>query len=290
MNRLMVVGDVHGCADELEELYAKARMDDQDTVILTGDICDRGPKSKEVLTFLKAHKNIHMVLGNHDLYHLKAAEKGILPQNASALIEYHEMGKQTHDELIDYLKKQPVAIRTPYCEIFHAVRDPRKPLEEQDPELLCGDREKHRQLEKELGMPWYEAYRGDVPLIVGHINYHWEQKKHEEEGKPFVHVNRYGGKIIGADTGVDFGHALSGIIFPGEEIVTVPSKANHWEEKMKQYHFSREMRTAQIQGREISTKMPVEGKPFPTLPYGREMVTEFDPKTHPKNPAVVKLP
>ena len=47
--RLLVVGDVHGCKDELAELLAKANYTHgQDNLILAGDLVDKGPYPIEV--------------------------------------------------------------------------------------------------------------------------------------------------------------------------------------------------------------------------------------------------
>lgn len=44
--RLVFVGDVHGCVDELKELLENAKFDEQnDHLILTGDIVNKGETS-----------------------------------------------------------------------------------------------------------------------------------------------------------------------------------------------------------------------------------------------------
>ena len=64
-----VIGDVHGCFDQLINLLDKIDYDSQkDKIILTGDLVNRGPESLAVLNYCMADKNITSVLGNHDLY------------------------------------------------------------------------------------------------------------------------------------------------------------------------------------------------------------------------------
>ena len=48
--RLLVVGDVHGCRDELQMLLAKINYTDSDNIILAGDLVDKGPYPIEVST------------------------------------------------------------------------------------------------------------------------------------------------------------------------------------------------------------------------------------------------
>jgi len=47
--RLIIVGDVHGCVKELRELLDKAGyVDGEDSVVLVGDLVDKGPYPLEV--------------------------------------------------------------------------------------------------------------------------------------------------------------------------------------------------------------------------------------------------
>jgi serine/threonine protein phosphatase 1 len=47
--RTFVVGDLHGCADELEVLLQEISPGDSDTVIFLGDYIDRGPSPRDVV-------------------------------------------------------------------------------------------------------------------------------------------------------------------------------------------------------------------------------------------------
>ena len=47
--RRIVVGDIHGCYDELMELLEKVGIGDDDRIVSVGDLITKGPKSKEVL-------------------------------------------------------------------------------------------------------------------------------------------------------------------------------------------------------------------------------------------------
>lgn len=69
--RTIIIGDVHGCYDELNQLLVhELRFQREDRVILLGDLVDRGPKSHEVLRFAEAFK-FEVILGNHDEKHLR---------------------------------------------------------------------------------------------------------------------------------------------------------------------------------------------------------------------------
>lgn len=71
------IGDVQGCFDELLCLLERIKFDPvNDTLWFTGDLVNRGPKSLEVLRFLKKIKNCQVVLGNHDLHLLSVVYAG----------------------------------------------------------------------------------------------------------------------------------------------------------------------------------------------------------------------
>src|SRR6476620_3067239 len=65
--RRIVVGDLHGCYDELIELLEKIGIGDDDRVICVGDLITKGPKSKEVLELFMTDARFSTVIGNHDL-------------------------------------------------------------------------------------------------------------------------------------------------------------------------------------------------------------------------------
>ena len=74
-----IIGDVHGCYDELVELLAKIPL--KDRLAFVGDFVDRGPKPKEVLNLVQELIESHRAVavgGNHDR---KAYRAGVLGNN-----------------------------------------------------------------------------------------------------------------------------------------------------------------------------------------------------------------
>lgn len=66
---LFIVGDIHGCLDEFKLLLRQANVSaDTHLVICCGDIVNKGPLSRETVSFLRSHgpNEILSVRGNHD--------------------------------------------------------------------------------------------------------------------------------------------------------------------------------------------------------------------------------
>jgi bis(5'-nucleosyl)-tetraphosphatase (symmetrical) len=70
-----VIGDVHGCYRELNDLLALIQYQDGDVLWFVGDLVNRGPASLAVLRMVHALPNKVVVLGNHDI-HLLALHYG----------------------------------------------------------------------------------------------------------------------------------------------------------------------------------------------------------------------
>ncbi len=78
-DRIIAIGDIHGCFDSLKELVENIiRLTKSDKLILLGDYIDRGDKSKEVIDFIIQHQekgyDIVPLMGNHEAMLLDAFE------------------------------------------------------------------------------------------------------------------------------------------------------------------------------------------------------------------------
>jgi predicted phosphodiesterase len=79
MGRKIIVGDVHGCADELLRLIDLMDLQPDDEVIMVGDLVDRGPDSSRVLQILRilgSKLPVFLVRGNHEQKHVNGKLDG----------------------------------------------------------------------------------------------------------------------------------------------------------------------------------------------------------------------
>lgn len=74
-----VIGDLHGTFHLLERLLARVEFDGQsDRLLSVGDLCDRGPYSESVLSYL-GQPWFYACLGNHGDMLLSALRRGHFP-------------------------------------------------------------------------------------------------------------------------------------------------------------------------------------------------------------------
>src|SRR5690348_965181 len=65
MGRTLIVGDVHGCIEELDRLLVRLRVKSEDRVIFVGDLVAKGPRSKAVVERARG-LGATTVRGNHE--------------------------------------------------------------------------------------------------------------------------------------------------------------------------------------------------------------------------------
>lgn len=63
-----VISDIHGCFTEFEEMLNKIKFNNTDVLYILGDLCDRGKENAKVLDYVVNHHNIHLIMGNHDVW------------------------------------------------------------------------------------------------------------------------------------------------------------------------------------------------------------------------------
>lgn len=145
MNKYDIIGDIHGHADELEQLLQKMGYKRKNgvyshpegrKVIFVGDYIDRGPKIRETLHLVRdmvEAGHAKAVMGNHEYnavcFHTPHTEvgEGFFRKRTTKEIEQHiETLKQFKnypnewDEFLEWFRDLPLFLDLPECRVVHA--------------------------------------------------------------------------------------------------------------------------------------------------------------------------
>jgi calcineurin-like phosphoesterase family protein len=203
--RTIVVGDIHGCYDELMALLEKAELGPDDHVVSVGDLITKGPKNKEVMELFMTDARFSAVIGNHDLA-LRRKWNGEDIELKNAQKEAHKELKNEKDAYCTYFNKLPFIIDLDTHLVVHAGLRPNVELYSQTTGDLTLLRTLGADRESENGTPWYHVYYGDKTVLFGH----WPAPE-----------PRRGKNAIGLDTGCVYGYNLTAYIIETEEFVSV---------------------------------------------------------------------
>lgn len=211
--RTIIIGDVHGCIDELEALCREVSVRPKDRVIFIGDIINKGPNSLAVWQLFRDLK-AEAVLGNHELRLIEShsgesSRKGLYRQMR---IEFGKYFKS----LLDDIQTWPLYIKEDAFIAVHAGLVPGKKLSKCSAAALCNIRTwdgKGRDLQNAANPPWWECMEIDRLTVFGH----WAAKR-----GVFDHP-----RIVGLDTGCVYGHELSALVLPDMEVVSVKAKRRY---------------------------------------------------------------
>ena len=173
--KVIVVGDIHGCFDEFVRLLAECDYGPDDLVVATGDIVDRGPKSKETLEWFRDTPGALSVEGNHDNKARRHWDgHNVTPAHGlDATIE--QCREMDHSALASWIVSWPHIVRVPDIEgrpayVVHAGIDGRWPIDRQKVEIcLYARRLGGRDFFDESGSPWWDTLDGSYIVISGHI-------------------------------------------------------------------------------------------------------------------------
>jgi bis(5'-nucleosyl)-tetraphosphatase (symmetrical) len=102
------IGDVQGCFEELEQLLGEIGFSPtRDRLWFVGDLVNRGPRSLEVVRFVKGLGDRAIVVqGNHDL-HLLALAAGHAKRRADDTFD-DVLSAPDRDEVLDWLRFRPM--------------------------------------------------------------------------------------------------------------------------------------------------------------------------------------
>ena len=227
MSATWVVGDIHGCAEELAELIGQLQLGEGDRLISVGDLYHRGPDPLGVARQL-TEAGAEIVLGNHEHVVLQRLQM-LGPDadwngfDAADLAGDGRTGLADFDparsaELLEPLRARPYFLRgnTKGMDwiVVHAGVVPGRRVEDTPVEHLV----RLRRMKGVRGEPfWYEAYPGPELVFFGHTSSTIPRR-----------VTARGRLVaLGLDTGCVYGGSLTAFRVEDGEFVTVPAKRRY---------------------------------------------------------------
>ena len=205
MRRTLLIGDVHGCNDELGELLKKAGWTSEDRLVLVGDLVAKGPDSTGVVKRARELGAL-AVLGNHDA-HLLDVRAGL-----SKKAHHSKLAASMSEDDWKYLDQLPLWLDFPElnCLVVHGGLIPGVELERQPRHVLLNmrslDAEGHASMRVDGGVPWASRWPGPRHVVFGHDALRGLQQ----------HPH-----ATGLDTGCVYGRELTGLWLPENRLVSV---------------------------------------------------------------------
>jgi hypothetical protein len=170
MARTVIVGDVHGCTGELEELLERVRFEEgTDALVLVGDLVARGPDTPGTVA-LARRLGARAVRGNHEdkLLAWRRRGKPLGP-------EHDRVAKALSEDDWRMIEAMPLWLDLPAhgVRVVHAGLIPGQDVEDSPPEAILKMRtldERGRWSdEPDAGPLWGASYEGPPHAIFGHF-------------------------------------------------------------------------------------------------------------------------
>ena len=237
-NRTIIIGDLHGCADETRALMKKCSVRAEDQVIFLGDLVDRGPDIAECVELAMHRERVQgkpaCILGNHEERHLFyddiEKKKGQVTVSSPTHAATRKQLKASH---YDYFRRLPKYIRLPefHAVCVHAGVYPGRPIEKQTDRHLL-----HAQMIRpfdEFGNLTYEektVWASKVPdgeTGWGFWTKYWDGPERIIFGHSVLNKPLFTDKVVGLDGGACFGLELWALVLPDWEIVKVKAGPTH---------------------------------------------------------------
>lgn len=235
---VLIIGDIHGCYDEMIELINSSKIEiGKDIIITVGDIIDRGYKTYETINFFKQTPNAFSIMGNHEIKHIKKMilNKSLFDkQDFTGEIQRLMLTEKEYLEILDFISTFPLYINLELATgekylIVHAgwsnnieknnlrlnITDDGKI--DQDIRYILGIGSQGRKGFDNSSDPWFNSLKTNYKVVFGHSKY-----ENVETGKS--------NNVFGIDTGCYEGRKLSGLLLPSEEIVEVKAKKDYYKE------------------------------------------------------------
>ncbi len=147
--RLIAIGDIHGCDVALETLLQRLAPRREDTLVILGDVVDRGPNTKRAIDLildLQNACNVVSIMGNHEEMFLDAINGGRWQRSwlsnggVEMLDSYGGLVDDVPPHHLDYIRSMRDYYEAEWDLFTHATPHFDTPLEEQTSQGLRWNR------------------------------------------------------------------------------------------------------------------------------------------------------
>ena len=244
--KIDVIGDVHGCMEELHALFLKLGYVLENEIYIhpdgrvpafVGDITDRGPDSLAVIRLVYQmvieHQKAYYVPGNHcnKLYRFFLGNK-VLEKHGleTTTAEYRSLNNREQKfiskQFITLYEHAPLYLKLPELDVIIAHAGIKESLigrtdKKAKTFVLYGDISGEFDSDgRPIRRDWAKYYNGKTWIVYGHTP---------------VKEPRIINNTINIDTGCVFGNKLTAFRLPEKETEAVPSKQPLNEEKFNNF-------------------------------------------------------
>ncbi len=175
--RTIIVGDVHGCATELEDLLEVLAFGSGDRLVFVGDLVARGPASLGVLDIVRRTGAI-VVRGNHEQKLLDWRDerakwiRGAAPPSTPVGKLHRDLAASLRPVDWSLIQTSKISFDLPAhgLRVVHAGIDPTLPFERQDPGTVLRIRTVvvPGQPRGKGAVLWGSQYSGPPHIVFGH--------------------------------------------------------------------------------------------------------------------------
>lgn len=248
-----MIGDVHGCFEEFDELVVKLSPGAGDRVICLGDFMDKGPEPVKCLRFAQI-AGFECVAANHEERHARfwrREQRRKATGEPNRMRPFHDAADLEANEKLTLEDVVWMETRPPWIEVIpswvavHGGFKPGVPLSQQDPKKVIRMRWVDAENEHlavnyeengtvawtppEGAAYWTERWTGPESVVYGHEAFHLKEPKvNVHESRKVDRIYGSDGRVVelkvvegsyrkvetwGIDTGVVHGGHLTALVF-----------------------------------------------------------------------------